>query len=462
MIWPMFGMSIPKKLRSENSHQLLPVYWSHVSLEGKTLWALPIVAWSRPSKLRMLVEVLAWQEWEQQQDERRTYLARKGNKQAMWPASDLWISSFRIQVQNSGWVVLVLFFWISQFIKNYVFFLPFFWFMILDFWLFAKQFLPSLLLRSPSLRTAGDLPHMSSIVQLDFHAMLAASQHVSGSHNRHWEDGLDLLRHHWAFPVGWGHLCGCLYQGGKLGMVPHLDMSRFTNSQVFINLPSRTWLKTEMVADFGRGRPPCRNRAMPAMLPQRTLAVAVAVLLPSHVQFGIPLRNQILINVHSFNYCVWRRKPRERRWPWLMPPQVGVIWCFFWSCRVPVTVTRHWGSKVVSAGAVDLAIFFESIQKVFFTEATVYSGWDLWLLFCFLLFLISSYITIQKHRQSLLESAYPAHPSREMWIWHDLTVAVMGQASQLLWFARRFRGGARSCVQVAAKLEITERYGEVL
>jgi hypothetical protein len=82
------------------------------------------------------------------------------------------------------------------------FFLPFFWFMILDFWLFAKQFLPSLLLRSPSLRTAGDLPHMSSIVQLDFHAMLAASQHVSGSHNRHWEDGLDLLRHHWAFPVG--------------------------------------------------------------------------------------------------------------------------------------------------------------------------------------------------------------------------------------------------------------------
>ena len=145
-----------------------------------------------------------------------------------------------------------------------------------------------------------------------------------------------------------------------------------------------------------------------------------------------------------------------------MPPQVGVIWCFFWSCRVPVTVTRHWGSKVVSAGAVDLAIFFESIQKVFFTEATVYSGWDLWLLFCFLLFLISSYITIQKHRQSVLESAYPAHPSREMWIWHDLTVAVMGQASQLLWFARRFRGGARSCVQVAAKLEITERYGEVL
>lgn len=56
--------------------------------------------------------------------------------------------------------------------------------MILDFWFFAKQFLPSLLLRSPSLRTAGDLPDMSSIVQLDFHAMLAAAQHVSGSHNR--------------------------------------------------------------------------------------------------------------------------------------------------------------------------------------------------------------------------------------------------------------------------------------
>ena len=298
MIWPMFGMSIPKKLRSENSHQLLPVYWSHVSLEGKTRWALPIVAWSRPSKLRMLVEVLAWQEWEQQQDERRTYLARKGDKQAMWTASDLWISSFRIKVQNSGWVVLVLFFGYPNSSKT-----TFFFSLFSGSWFWISGYLQSsfchryswglprseLLAISHTCRALCSLTFMQC---LQLPSMFLAVTTATGK--------TDWIC---SGTIGHSQLVEAIFADvfTKVGSLAWYPIWTCLGSQIprFLSIcPSRTWLKTEMVADFGRGRPPCRNRAMPAMLPQRTLAVAVAVLLPSHVQFGIPLRNQILINVH--------------------------------------------------------------------------------------------------------------------------------------------------------------------